>query len=306
MTTTVLCWYWHQPGVKSAYTADHVNIWADMVRKNLSMPHRIACVTDIPSGIDSSIEVITPPGEFADVRIPTWDESRPQCLRRLVMFAPNAAGVFGERIICMDLDCVISRPLDKLFVEDADFRICRGTTSDRPYNGSMFMLKTGTRPQAYTEFTPEKAAAAGRQYLGSDQAWLGKILPRERTWSEDDGVLFWDAIGQLQTPTSCVTFFPGTPKPWDVVANGMSEWAQKHYRADHTGRCLVVGKYGDVWGQVSRSLETGPFDRVIIVPEIEPYWRGKRIVAADDSAAKRIAAMLGFTDVTYCGFRRTS
>lgn len=277
-----------------------------MVQRNLRMPHRIACVTDIPVGIDSSIDIIEPPRDFEDVRIPTWDESRPQCLRRLAMFAPDAAERFGDRIICMDLDCVISRPLDGLFAGNEDFRICRGTAPGRPYNGSLFMLKTGSRPQVYTEFTSEKAAAAGRAFLGSDQAWISKTLPNEKTWSEDDGVLFWDAIGQLQTPTSCVTFFPGTPKPWDVVSDGTSAWTEKHYRGEATGRCLVVGKYGDVWGDVARSLKTGSFDHVIIVPEIKPYWQGKRIVAPNADAAERIASMLGYTDITYCGRRRTS
>src|SRR5690242_3543774 len=66
---TVLTWLWHQQRGPS-YSAAHVNIWADMVRRNLSMPHRIACVTDHPEGIDPSVEIIAPPRDFEDVRIP--------------------------------------------------------------------------------------------------------------------------------------------------------------------------------------------------------------------------------------------
>src|SRR5690606_24538322 len=114
---------------------------------------------------------------------------------RLAMFAPDAAATFGERIICMDLDCVIAQPLDALFSVDDEFRICRGTTAGRPYNGSMFTLRAGSRPQVYTEFTAERAAAAGRAFLGSDQAWISHILPNEKTWADAHGVHFWGADG---------------------------------------------------------------------------------------------------------------
>lgn len=298
---TILSWFWAQPGVRSAYTADHVNIWKSMVRRNLTLPHRIACVTDIPSGIDSSVEIIAPPRDFENVRIPTWGAHRPQCLRRLAMFAPDAGAVFGERIVCMDLDCVVSRNLDPLFAGGEDFRICRGTTSDRPYNGSLFMLRAGARPQVYTKFTPEAAAAAGREFLGSDQAWIGKTLPREKTWSDEDGVFFWDALGQVCTEVSRVTFFPGVPKPDDLVKRGFPTWASDHYRTRTPGRCLVIGNAEGVWDEVEKALKTKRFDRVIVSPEVAQHWAGPVVEARDDETADRLVTMLGYEDVTYCG-----
>jgi hypothetical protein len=58
---TVLTWLWLQEGGRTAYRAEHVNAWAAMVRRNLSLPHRIACVTDMPDGIAASIDIIVPP-----------------------------------------------------------------------------------------------------------------------------------------------------------------------------------------------------------------------------------------------------
>jgi hypothetical protein len=52
---TVLAWYWKQPGGRVEYLPLHVNIWADMVRANLSMPHRICCVTDHPGDRSASV-----------------------------------------------------------------------------------------------------------------------------------------------------------------------------------------------------------------------------------------------------------
>src|SRR4051812_18068532 len=101
--TTVLAWLWLQPDSLVDYSAQHVYIFADMVHRNLSIPHRVACVTDTPEGVDPSITIIPPPREFEDVRIPTWGEHKPQCLRRLSMFRRDAAEIFGQRFVCMDL-----------------------------------------------------------------------------------------------------------------------------------------------------------------------------------------------------------
>ena len=173
---TVIFWLWNQPGSRTRYTGEHVNIAADMVDRHLAMDHEIACVTDMPEGIDQRVRIITPPGDFEDVRIPSWGDERapglPQCFRRIAMFRPDAADIFGEHFVSMDLDCVISDSLDPLFDHDRDFRMYRGTTDARPYNGSMLQMRAGCRPHVYTAFTPELAVEAGKMYLGSDQAWI--------------------------------------------------------------------------------------------------------------------------------------
>src|SRR3546814_8279920 len=104
---TIIVWRWRQEKTRTLYTASHVNIAAAMVRRNLSMPHRIACVTDMPEGIDRSVEIITPPGEFLDISNPRWSNGRPQCYQRLSMFRRDAGEIFGERFVSMDLDVVV-------------------------------------------------------------------------------------------------------------------------------------------------------------------------------------------------------
>lgn len=228
---TCLSWLWAQPGGRTEYTAERVNIWADMIDRHLSLDHEIACVTDMPEGLDPRIRVIAPPCEFADVRIPTWSDARapglPQCLRRIAMFRPDAADVFGAgRFVSMDLDCVISGPLDPLFDRPEDFVMYRGTTAERPYNGSMVMMTAGCRPRVYTEFTPEGAAEAGRRYLGSDQAWISHILGwGEATWDARDGVHAWGS--RWNAGEARVTFFLSARKPWDMPEN---DWFELHYR----------------------------------------------------------------------------
>ncbi len=297
---TVLSWFWSQPGGRSSYDASHVNTWAVMVKRHLQMPHRIACVTDTPEGLDPGIEIIVPPREFEAVRIPTWEEWRPQCLRRLSMFRPDAAEIFGSRFVCMDLDCVVSGPLDPLFDHAEEFMIYRGTAPNRRYNGSMMLLTAGARPQVHSLFTPELAARAGERFVGSDQAWISYVLPEEKTWGPEHGVIWWGERGEI-SPQTRLMFFPGTPKPWDLLSDASERWVAKHYRGRRGGRALVLGYAPTVWAEASAALDTGGFDVVIASPEAAPHWPGEHIVARDDAHAERLVAMMGFEEAVFCG-----
>jgi hypothetical protein len=300
---TVLTWFWSQPNGRVTYTPHHVNIWADMVRRNLTLPHRIACVTDQPAGIDKRVEIIRPPRDFEDVRIPTWGEEKPQCLRRLSMFRRDAADIFGERFVNMDMDCVVGGSLEPLFSRTEDVVLYRSPSGDienpRPYNGSMTMMTAGARPDVYERFTPDGAIAAGRQYVGSDQAWVSHILGYgEPVWDERDGVVWWGRRMHVAAPK--LMFFPGFPKPWDLI--DQDQWIAEHYRTETAGRCLVLG-YGErVWADLA--AVSGKFAAVIASPEAAEHWTGPVLAIAQDNwHAERLAAMHGFSDVTWCGRR---
>ncbi|MGV1682909.1 hypothetical protein [Sphingopyxis sp. NJF-3] len=201
-----------------------------MVRRNLSMPHRICCVTDMPEGIDRSVEIITPPGEFLDITNPRWSNGRPQCYRRLSMFRRDAADIFGERFVSMDLDAVIGGPLDPLFDRPDDIVLFKGTLRGRPYNGSMLMMTAGCRPKVYEDFNQASALESGRLFCGSDQAWLmHKLGPNEKVWDDQDGV-YWFG-GAYRTRRNKVDprvlFFPGNLKPWDVKK--IDPFTREHY-----------------------------------------------------------------------------
>lgn len=225
---TVLTWLWAQPGGRTKYTARHVNAWAAMVRRHLTLKHEIACVTGMPEGIDPGIRIIAPSGDFLDVKLPTWGPRRPQCLRRLAMFRRDAADwLKAKRVVSFDLDCVICESLDPLFDTDDDFRITKGTARSRLYNGSLMMLRLGSRPHVYDTFTPERAFRAGLMHLGSDQAWLASAIPNEKTWTPADGVKFWHPMRPV-TEARVVFFAGGVGKPWEVN----DPLVRQHYPAE--------------------------------------------------------------------------
>lgn len=295
---------WHKKGSRTNYTAAHVNIWAAMVSKHLTIPHRIACVTDMPEGIDPYIEIIKPPGEFVDLETPTWKGDKPNCFRRLAMFRPDAAKIFGERFVCMDLDCVIGANIDMLFDRDDDFVMYKGTSFDRPYNGSMMMLRAGARPQVYVDFNEENAIKSGAKYVGSDQAWISYCLgPNEKTWSFEDGICWWGSQYNTLIPEKRIMFFPGQIKPWESVTYGFDKWITSHYKGNKKNKtCLILGYNKNVWDELEDALEQGPFDNYIISPEIEPYWtNGYLEIAANDEYALRLVRMHGYENFVFCG-----
>ncbi len=295
---TVLTWLWAQPDGRTCFTADHVNIWASMVRRHTTVPHRIACVTDMPEGIDVSIDIIPPPRDFEDWRIPSWGVDKPQCLRRIAMFRRDAADIFGERFVCMDLDCVVANSLDHIFSAPEDFRICQGTARARPYNGSLMLMTAGARAQVYEQFTQERAVQAGQQFVGSDQAWLMHCLgPKEKVFSLNDGV-------QLSTGwfrgDSALTFYPGKIKPWDVIRLGGNPWVELHYQDEPRGRGVYLGYGPSVWDDAGRAFD-GPVNWVIASPEAAAQWKGPvDHVVRDDGEARRLAAMMG-RELVMCG-----
>src|SRR5690606_16984018 len=262
--------FWIQPGGRTRYNADHINIWADSVDGHLTLDHELACVTDQPEGIDPRVRIIDPPGDFDNVRIPTWNESLPQCLRRISMFRPDAAEVFGsERFVNMDLDCVIGGSLDPLFDRPEDIVLYRGTHRYRPYNGSMVMMTAGARPQVFERFTPQNAAKAGEVYPGSDQAWISYVLGwGEATWTAADGVVSWNAARpDYDKETTRLLFFPCPTKPWELVAAGEDEWIAQNYRRTKPGWCLILGHHETVWTDAEAALDARDYDAVIASPE---------------------------------------
>jgi hypothetical protein len=270
-----------------------------MVRRNLSLPHELAVVTDIPEGLDPSLRIIRPPGDFLEVEIPTWNGPLPNCFRRLSLFRRDAAEVFGgSRIVSMDTDCVIADSLDPLLSREEDLIMYRGTNHRRPYNGSMIMLTAGCRPKVFEKFTPLGAIEAGRQFVGSDQAWISHILGwHEATWGPEDGIAWFGS--QFNTGETRIMFFPGHTKPWDLLL--VDQWVSEHYRGEEGGRAIILGAGPSLWEDVQKAVRE-PFDAVIAYPESAAHWSGPiREIVADRREADIVIRAHGFREAVMCG-----
>lgn len=233
---SVITWLWRKDGYRSVFTGHHVNVLAAMVARNLRLPHRFLCVTDIHEGIDTSAVTVIPAwNDFVDVQSP-YGAHQPSCYRRLRAFHPEIGQVFGERFVMLDLDTVIVGDVTPLWDRPEDF-VAWGETDPRSfYNGSMMLIRAGCRPKVWTDFDPQTspmlAKSAGR--FGSDQGWLSYCLgPGEARWTTEDGVYSYRVhlrANPTQLPGNArIVMFHGGTDPWSEMAQQWP-WVKTHYR----------------------------------------------------------------------------
>lgn len=236
---SVVCWRWTPPaGYRSTFGPETVNVLRRMVARHYPEPHRFICVTDDPAGIDSEVEIVPLMNDFAAVPSP-YGARNPSCYRRLRMFHPEIASVFGERFVSLDLDSVVTGDLRPLWDRSEDF-VAWGDTNPLPgshYNGSMILMTAGARPQVWTEFdpctSPTRSKSAG--CFGSDQGWISFILGKgEATWGCADGVYSFRnhvAPNGFRLPANArLTLWHGGVDPWSDYARTNVKWLPEHYR----------------------------------------------------------------------------
>lgn len=237
MSLSVVCFKWRSPqGYRSTFRAEHVDTLRRMVARHYPDPHRFICVTDDARGIrEPDVEIFQLWSDFGTLRNPSGIKN-PSCYRRLRVFAKNAGKWLGERFVCLDLDCVIVGDLRPLWNRPDDFIIWKSATTGNPYNGSMFLNRSGTRSQLWETFdsmrSPQETKAAG--FYGSDQAWIARCLgPNEKVWTRADGVLSFRIdfnYRALPLPTgSRVVFFHGRCDPWEAAQQRIG-WVRENYK----------------------------------------------------------------------------
>lgn len=235
---SVVVWKWHKPGYRSTFTAHHVNTMRKMVRRNYPGDLRFICITDDPDGIDDGIEVVRLWDKHRDILNPSWPGSGPSCYRRLRAFSKEFEDIAGKRFVSIDLDVVITGDLTAVFDRPEDFVIYDPLMTGYKYNGSMWLMTTGSRSQVWERFdgktSPQEAASAGHK--GSDQAWMQYVLgANEAVWDRRHGVMSYrrdcrDRMRGGLPKAARVVMFHGRPDPWDKVAIARSPWILEHYR----------------------------------------------------------------------------
>jgi hypothetical protein len=232
---SVVCFQWNN-GFRD-YTPDRVNILARMLKAKCSFPHRFICVTDETDGFSEDVEVLPMPAAAqAMAKIKSPEGSRfPSSYRRLWAFSDEAR-CLGERILLLDIDCVITADLAPLLEPDADFvgwcpNYNWGPVGTKRVAGGTWLLRTGTHTEVWTDFNEAKAKEVrAKGFRGSDQAWL--------TYKLADNCVFWPknaGIYQSQDmkprrwtlPSDArIVHFNGDFKPWN---KRNLPWVRKHY-----------------------------------------------------------------------------
>jgi hypothetical protein len=125
------------------------------------------------------------------------------CFVRLQLFSPSFHHLLniapGDRIANLDLDLVVTGPLDPLFDRKDDFTILQGinTTNPCPFNGSIWMLKAGARPDVWWDFSLENYAKYKVPFhaFPDDQGWFCALMPDAGAWGPEQGVYGFKKAG---------------------------------------------------------------------------------------------------------------
>lgn len=170
---TIATWLWG-----SKYSGSDVEKLAAGVRRHLKERHRFICLTD--HGLSFVNHIKCHPiqdGKLLEV---------PGCFARLRMFDPEWQKAHGidDRLVCMDLDTVITGNLDPLFDRPEPFLILQGGNSANPcpYGGALMMLRPGVHPELWLDFSLEKAAKIKFHEFPDDQGWIWHKVPNAAGW----------------------------------------------------------------------------------------------------------------------------
>ncbi len=209
---TICTWSW---GTK--YSGAYIDRLCESVRRNVVQPFNFRLFTPA----DEDLALTQVPGCFARLRMfdPAWQE---------------ANGVRG-RLVCLDLDLVVTGPLDPLFDRNEDFVILQGANASNPcpYNGSVMMLRTGAHAEVWGDFSLEAAAKVPKHDFADDQGWLAAKIPDAAGWKvgEASGIYAFQKPGwprgEALPKHARIVAFPG----WrDPVGFTHLPWIRQHWR----------------------------------------------------------------------------
>jgi hypothetical protein len=226
---SIVCFLWHSGNARE-YTSKHVNYFADMVRRNMTIPYRFICVTDDTEGFDDSIELFKLPKEVDWIKGVKTPEIQhlPSSYRRLWLFSKEAK-CLGDRILQMDIDALIVKDLAPLFSMPDDFVGWRPMSEHRAkikpvqrayrIGGGTWLLRTGTHTHIWENFSVDKIKEVRHiGWRGSDQAWLSYNLAKTCAVFPDSMGIYHSQDGAKQWNTlpenARIVHFNGKVKPW--------------------------------------------------------------------------------------------
>ncbi len=223
----VCAWLW---GDK--FCSDDVRKLAAGVRRNLQQPNCFFVVTDDirRKGLEG-VDIIPIVRDLPLLKIKG-------CFARLRMFDPKwqlAIGIY-DRLVCIDLDTVITGPLDPLFDRPEPFVIMQGGNASNPckFNGALLMLRAGAHPEVWNDFSVEAASKVPFYEFPDDQGFLWHKIPNAAGWKcgVESGVFVfrkpgWTPGHDALPPGARLVTFSGSRNPRRFAH---LDWVQEHWR----------------------------------------------------------------------------
>jgi hypothetical protein len=160
------------------------------------------------------------------------------CFARLRLFDPAFQARHlvepGDRIVCLDLDLIVTGGLDPLFDRPEPFVILQGANASNPcpHNGSVWMLRAGEHPEIWSDFTLDAAAKVPFDSFPDDQAWFAAKIPDAAGWKvgASSGIYAFQKPGwpgaDTLPQTARIVAFPGKRDPSQFTK---IQWVREHW-----------------------------------------------------------------------------
>lgn len=222
MEITVACLWWDL-WCGSTWGQEYVERLRNMVRDNLSIPHRFVCFTDRPERIqERGIETLP-------MDVPNWQWN----LRKMIVYRKDN-GLSG-RVLVLDLDLIILRSIDFLAEYNGEFCVLEDFYYKGLPGGSISSFEAGTLQERFYDPLVKDGFNIGWRMHGSERYWYkecgcyrnyvdywqtlypGKIVsfkPKPNT-----------RLAEVPEEASIVCFH-GKPRPHEVT----TPWALKYWK----------------------------------------------------------------------------
>jgi hypothetical protein len=219
---SICTWLWG-----NKYNTEDVRKLRDGLKRHLRQQYRFLLFSDCPVVLEG----------VHNQPILDMDLLDRGCFCRLRRSDPEwqKANHLDERIVNIDLDVVITGPLDPLFDRPEPFVILHGANAANPcpYNGSLSMLRAGYRPDVWSDFSVEAAKGVPFYSFPDDQGWLHHKLPNAAAWNagSQSGVYAFKKPGWPQgnaLPADArMVVFPGWRSPAQFKH---LPWIKEHWK----------------------------------------------------------------------------
>lgn len=239
----VICMKWG-----SLYSADYVNNLKAGVARHLKRPHRFACFTDDPSGIDVDVETFPLP------EIELAGDGKDRRWNKLALFRSKLADLKGTSLF-LDLDVVIVENIDCFFNHPGNFLIIRDDDLFRAKplrklnperdrflhsvgNSSVFRYEIGAHSYILDAYISDPSGAMSK-YEISQQFQSAQLDAKGdlHYWPSEWCVSFKNACvpyffnSYLRNPAvpegAKIVVFAGSPKMSDVLDGGGHRWYRR-------------------------------------------------------------------------------
>lgn len=203
-----------------AYSVEYVRRLHNTVKRNVSLPYRFVCLSDvsIPADVCESIEL---------------KHSWPKWWSKIELFREGL--MKSERIIYFDLDTIILDNIDDLLLIDAEkfeFAALRPWNRKNRTNGlfasGIMVWQNGNYSFVYDDFDVSVIAS----HRSGDQQYISNVLlERGKVWKPlqelFDGIYSYKRHCRTTLPPDArIVCFHGNPRPSEVH----TEWMKEHWR----------------------------------------------------------------------------